>query len=48
MGLFGPSKKEKELIAEVDRLKSMLNPEQMTVVALQSQIQDLESQNRNT
>ena len=41
MGLFGPSKKEKALQAEVDRLQGMLLPEQRDVEKLREQISDL-------
>lgn len=44
MGLFGPSKKEKQLQAEIDRLNSMLTPEQSEVVSLKDQIQQLQNQ----
>lgn len=44
MGLFGPSKKEQALQAEVDRLKAMLTPEQSEAVAIQNNIKMLELQ----
>ena len=34
MGLFGPSKKERMLQAEIDRLKGMLLPEQQKIEVL--------------
>lgn len=43
MGLFGPSKKERMLQAEIDRLKSMLLPEQQEMEALNQQIANLKS-----
>ncbi len=43
MGLFGPSKKEKELQAEIDRLNGMLSPEQQEINALRLQIQELQA-----
>lgn len=42
MGLFGPSKKEKELQAEVERLNSMLLPEQRCIESLNEQISQLQ------
>lgn len=44
MGLFGPSKKEKELQTEVDRLKEMLLPEQQDILKLRKAIQFLEDE----
>ncbi len=41
MGLFGPSKKEKALQAEVERLKNMLLPEQQNIEKLNQEIKDL-------
>jgi len=43
MGLFGPSKKERMLQAEIDRLKSMLLPEQQEIEVLNQQIANLKS-----
>ncbi len=43
MGLFGPSKKEKALQAEVERLTGALLPEQREVEKLNQQISDLKS-----
>lgn len=34
MGLFGPSKKEQALQAEIDRLNAMLTPEQSQVIGI--------------
>ena len=57
MGLFGPSKKEKSLMAEVERLKGLLLPEQQEIESLTQQIQTLQAsitnlsaniQNQNT
>lgn len=57
MGLFGPSKKEKSLMAEVERLKSLLSPEQQEIERLTQHIQTLQAsitnlnaniQNQNT
>lgn len=54
MGLFGPSKKEKELMDEIEKLRSMLSPEQQEIERLykeiadrQQDIQNLESACRN-
>ncbi len=44
MGLFGPSKKEKELQAEIDRLKTMLSPEQSEIITLKNEIKELNEQ----
>ena len=44
MSLFGPSKKEKELQAEIDRLNSILTPEHLQIIDLQKNIQELNSQ----
>lgn len=44
MGLFGPSKKEKELQTEVDRLREMLLPEQQDILKLRKIIQFLEDE----
>lgn len=41
MGLFGPSKKEKSLQAEVERLTSLLLPEQRDIENLNHQISNL-------
>ena len=41
MGLFGPSKKEKQLQLEIDRLKAMLPPQAGVVIDLQRQIDEL-------
>lgn len=43
MGLFGPSKKVKELQAEIDRLNGMLTPEHLDIIKLREQIEELES-----
>lgn len=43
MGLFGPSKKEQMLEAEVRRLTSLLTPEQQNVMALNKHIQELDA-----
>ena len=42
MGIFGPSKKEKQLQCEIERLNSMLSPEQQEIEMLKGQIIDLE------
>ncbi len=41
MGIFGPSKKEKELQGEIERLNTMLSPEQREIETLQRQIFEL-------
>ena len=43
MGLFGPSKKEKQLQAEVERLTALLSPEQREIEMLTAQITTLRS-----
>ena len=43
MGLFGPSKKEKALQAEVERLTGLLLPEQRDIENLNRQISNLQS-----
>lgn len=43
MGLFGSSKKEKELQAEVERLNGLLSPEQQNEALLRSQIASLQT-----
>ncbi len=43
MGLFGPSKKEKALQAEVERLTGLLLPEQRDIEKLKQQISNLQS-----
>ena len=43
MGLFGPSKKEKALQAEVERLTGLLLPEQRDIENLKQQISNLQS-----
>ena len=43
MGLFGSSKKEKELQEEIDRLKAMLPPEVKYIESLKAQIKELEA-----
>ena len=48
MGLFGPSKKEKELQAEIDRLNGMLTPEQSEIIELRKQIEELKEQKRES
>lgn len=54
MGLFGPSKKEKELMEEIENLRKLLSPEQQEIERLNRQIeekrqdiQNLESACRN-
>lgn len=42
MGLFGPSKKEKLLQSEIDRLKGMLSPEHCKIETLNEEIKQLE------
>ena len=43
MGIFGPSKKEKQLQSEIERLNSMLSPEQQEFEMLKVQIFDLKN-----
>lgn len=43
MGVFGPSKKEKQLQSEIERLNKMLSPEQQEIEKLRKQICDLET-----
>lgn len=43
MGIFGPSKKEKQLQNEIERLNKMLSPEQQEIEKLRKQICDLET-----
>lgn len=43
MGLFGTSKKERMLEAEIDRLKGRLSPEQQEIEALTQQIENLKT-----
>jgi peptidoglycan hydrolase CwlO-like protein len=43
MGLFGPSKKERMLQAEIDRLKGMLLPEQQKIEVLNKKIEELKT-----
>ena len=43
MGIFGPSKKEKQLQSEIERLNKMLSPEQQEIEKLRKQICDLET-----
>lgn len=43
MGIFGPSKKEKQLQCEIERLNNMLSPEQQEIEKLRKQICDLET-----
>lgn len=43
MGIFGPSKKEKQLQSEIERLNSMLSPEQQEIEMLKGQIFDLKN-----
>ena len=43
MGLFGPSKKEKALQAEIERLTNLLLPEQRDIEKLNQQISELKS-----
>ena len=43
MGLFGPSKKEKALQAEVERLTGLLLPEQRDIEKLKQQLSNLQS-----
>ncbi|MBO5936384.1 MAG: DUF4041 domain-containing protein [Clostridia bacterium] len=42
MGIFGPSKKEKQLQSEIDRLTDMLSPEQREIEKLRKDICELE------
>ncbi len=44
MGLFGPTKKEKELQAEIERLRSLLSPEGMEAANLQNKIDELKQE----
>lgn len=46
MGLFGPSKKEKELLAEIEELKKQLTPEQQDISVLKNKILELENQKK--
>lgn len=48
MGLFGPSKREQELQAEVERLRSMLTPETTQVLDLQQKIAELRQEKNRT
>ncbi len=43
MGIFGPSKKEKQLQSEIERLNKMLSPEQQETEKLRKQICELET-----
>ena len=43
MGIFGSSKKEKQLQSEIERLNKMLSPEQQEIEKLRKQICDLET-----
>lgn len=43
MGIFGPSKKEKELQSEIDRLNQMLSPEQREIENLLKEIENLKN-----
>lgn len=47
MGLFGPSKKEKALQEEINKLNSMLTPEQQNIINLRKNIDDLEQSQRD-
>lgn len=47
MGLFGPSKKEKALQSEVERLSSLMLPEHREIDSLNRQIESLKSQIAN-
>lgn len=44
MGLFGPSKKEIALQAEIEKLKSMLTPEQQAIEKLKIEIENLKAE----
>lgn len=48
MGLFGPSKKEQELQAEIDRLRSAMPPEGTMAADLQRQISELKDEKSRT
>ncbi len=41
MGLFGPSKKERDMQIEIDRLRAQLSPQDRIIVDLQQQINEL-------
>ncbi len=43
MGIFGPSKKEKQLQSEIERLNEMLSPEQQEIEKLRKHICELEN-----
>lgn len=47
MGIFGPSKKEKALQAEIDSLRSQLTPEQQNIINLRKDIENLEQSQRD-
>ena len=47
MGLFGPSKKEKALQAEVERLSSLMLPEHREIDSLNKQIEVLKAEITN-
>jgi peptidoglycan hydrolase CwlO-like protein len=47
MGLFGPSKKEKALQAEVERLSNLMLPEHREIDTLNKQIEVLKSEITN-
>lgn len=48
MGLFGMSKKEKALQAEIDRLNHILSPEQQNAIELQNRLIALEEQKKSS
>lgn len=47
MGIFGSSKKEKALQAEIDSLRSQLTPEQQNIINLRKEIENLEQSQRD-
>lgn len=47
MGLFGSSKRELELQAEIDRLKTQISPQGLTIIDLQKQIDELNHEKNN-
>lgn len=46
MGIFGPSKKEKELEDQIKLLRSQLDPAQQNAIAMQNQIRQLDEQKK--
>ena len=48
MGLFGASKKEKALQSEIDRLQSLITPEQQNIEKLNKEITELEDKKTQT